>query len=60
MANLFLIKGKLIELAELDQKDILSFLLAGLCHDLGHDGYNNGFHSNAMTERGIRYNDQAI
>jgi hypothetical protein len=49
MAHLFLTQGKLIELAELDNIDILSFLTAAICHDLGHDGYTNGYHVNAMT-----------
>ena len=40
--------------------DLLSFLIAGVCHDLGHDGYTNAFHSNALTERGIRYNNVAV
>jgi len=60
MANLFLVKGKLITLIDLDHIDILSFLIAGLCHDLGHDGFTNAFHSNAFTERAIRYNDVSV
>lgn len=60
MANMFLTKGGLISLLELDKKDILSYLIAGLCHDLGHDGLTNGFHANAFTERGIRHNDISV
>jgi high affinity cGMP-specific 3',5'-cyclic phosphodiesterase 9 len=40
--------------------DVLSFLLAGICHDLGHDGYTNGYHINAMTDRAIRYSDVSV
>lgn len=57
MANLFLTQGKLITLAELDHIDILSFLISGICHDFGHDGFTNGYHVNAMTDRAVRYND---
>lgn len=57
---MFLTKGGLINLLELDKKDILSFLIAGLCHDLGHDGFTNGFHSNALTKRAIRHNDISV
>lgn len=57
MAHLFLIQGKLINILELDHIDVLSFLIAAVCHDFGHDGYNNGFHVNNMTERAIRFND---
>jgi hypothetical protein len=60
MAHLFLTQGKVIELLELNKLDILSFLLAGICHDLGHDGFNNGYHINAMTERAIRYSDISV
>lgn len=60
MANLFLVEGKLIELADLDHIDILSFLTAAVCHDLGHDGFTNGYHVNAITERAIRYNDVSV
>ena len=60
MAHLFLTQGNLIQLAELNQIDILSFLLAAVCHDLGHDGYTNGYHVNAMSERAIRYSDVSV
>jgi hypothetical protein len=57
MANLILTQGKLITLAELEHIDIMSFLVAAICHDFGHDGFNNGFHINSLSERAIRYND---
>jgi hypothetical protein len=47
-------------LAELNEVDILSFLIAAVCHDLGHDGYTNGYHVNAFTERAIKSNDIAV
>ncbi len=60
MGHLFLTQGKMIQLLELNQIDILSFLLAGICHDLGHDGFTNGYHINAMTDRAIRYSDVSV
>lgn len=57
MAHTFLTKGKLISLAELEHIDIMSLIIGAMCHDLGHDGYNNGYHVNALTERAIRYSD---
>lgn len=60
MAHLFLTEGGLLKLADLDHIDVMSFLVGGICHDLGHDGFTNGFHVNAMTERAIRYNDVSV
>jgi 3'5'-cyclic nucleotide phosphodiesterase len=60
MAHLFLTQGNLKGVAELNQIDVLSLLLAGICHDLGHDGFTNGYHVNAMSERAIRYSDVSV
>ena len=35
-------------------------MIAAVCHDLGHDGYNNTYHVNAITERAIDSNDGAV
>lgn len=35
-------------------------LIAGLVHDLGHDGFTNSYHQNAVTTRGISSNDNSI
>eukprot|EP00347_Sterkiella_histriomuscorum_P005920 403354761 len=60
VANLFLTNGDLIKIANLSKLDVLAFLTAGLCHDLGHDGFTNGFHSNMMTDRAIMTNDVSV
>jgi high affinity cGMP-specific 3',5'-cyclic phosphodiesterase 9 len=60
MANLFLTQGELTKVLELDHIDIMSFLTAAVCHDLGHDGFTNGYHCNACTTRAIRYNDVSV
>jgi len=44
----------------LNNLDCLSFLIAGVCHDLGHDGYNNTYHVNAVSKRAIDSNDGAV
>ena len=60
MMNLFLTQGGLVELIELDHIDVMSLLTGAICHDLGHDGYTNGYHVNACTDRAIRYNDVSV
>ena len=60
MANIIMTKGDLITIAQLNERDILSLIIAGLCHDLGHDGFTNAYHSNALTDRGVMYNDQSV
>lgn len=39
---------------------MLAFITAGVCHDVGHDGFNNAFHINAMTNRAIESNDTSV
>ena len=51
---------KLKETIKLNSLDMLSFLVAALCHDLGHDGYTNSYHVNAITSRAIDSNDIAV
>lgn len=36
-----------------------SMLIAGLGHDLGHDGVNTGFHVASTSEMAMRYNDRS-
>lgn len=35
--------------------DTLSLLVAALCHDVGHDGFNNKFHVVTESERYLMY-----
>ena len=51
---------KLKETLKLGSLDCLSFLMAGVCHDLGHDGFTNSYHVNAITKRAIDSNDVAV
>jgi hypothetical protein len=60
MAYYMLHTCSMIEKLELGMIDVLSFLLAAVCHDLGHDGYTNSYHVNAITIRAINSNDVSV
>jgi len=51
---------KMAEKLELGMIDVLSFILGAVCHDLGHDGYTNSYHVNAITLRAINSNDVSV
>ena len=57
MCFIMLTEGGMLEKAELAALDALAILISAVCHDFGHDGFNNGFHVNAGTDRAIRYSD---
>ncbi|EFA83871.1 cAMP phosphodiesterase [Heterostelium album PN500] len=40
--------------------DILSLLIAAMCHDLNHPGFNNTFQVNAQTDLTLQYNDNSV
>jgi len=44
----------------IDKLDCLSLIIAACCHDLGHDGFSNAYHVNAVTSRAIDSNDGAV
>jgi hypothetical protein len=60
MAHLFLVQGGLTQLLELNEVDILAYFTAAICHDLGHDGYTNGYHVNSVSSRAIAHNDVSV
>ena len=60
MAYFMLTTGQLQKTLKLNKLDCLSFLIAAVCHDLGHDGFTNGYHTNAVTSRSIDSNDQSV
>jgi len=49
MIFIMLTKGQLIEIAQLEHLDQIAILIAAVCHDFDHDGFNNAYHVNAMT-----------
>ena len=60
MMLIFLKKGGLQQLANLNQLDLLSIVIGSVCHDFAHDGFNNAYHVNSISKRAIRYNDVAV
>lgn len=59
-AQYFLKECHLESIINLNKLDCLSMMVASLCHDIGHDGFTNSFHSNMMTSRAIEANDYAV
>ena len=39
---------------------IFAVLIAAMIHDAGHDGLNNLYHQNAVTDRALTFNDQSV
>ena len=60
MAYYMLSKCGLQQRLDLNKLDTLSFLMAAVCHDLGHDGLTNSYHVNAITRRAIDSNDVSV
>lgn len=40
--------------------DVFGFLVAGLCHDVGHPGTNNLLETNTRSNLAMLYNDQSV
>ena len=57
---IYLSKSKVIDYLLLNKLDILSLLIAGICHDVGHKGYNNDYHIKTFSDLAILYNDKSI
>jgi hypothetical protein len=57
---IYLYKSKVIDYLLLNKLDILSLLIAGICHDVGHKGYNNDYHIKIYSDLAITYNDKSI
>jgi hypothetical protein len=60
MFYLFIKDGNLATVAKLNYLDLLSAITASACHDYNHDGLNNTYHVNFMTDRALRYHDKAV
>ena len=58
--NLMIHHGKLHEVVQLKYLDLVSMITAAACHDFDHDGFNNAYHVNFLTERTLRYHDKAV
>ena len=51
----FLTLSNLME--KLEKIEVLALFVGALCHDLGHDGFTNGFHIATMSDLAFTYND---
>ena len=57
MSYVFLTKGQILSFAKLNELDLISLMVAAVCHDYGHDGMTNAYHVSTISERAIRYSD---
>ena len=55
----FFLNSNSEEICETTVLDLLGMVVSAMGHDLGHPGFNNGYHINASTELGITYNDKS-
>jgi hypothetical protein len=39
---------------------VFALLITAMIHDAGHDGLNNLYHQNALTDRALLFNDQSV
>ena len=60
MVFFMLTTGGLYYKIQLNKLDAFSVLLAAVCHDLGHDGFTNGYHVNKISRRAIDCNDISV
>lgn len=60
MTYVMFTKGELLYWGQLNELDVLSTIISAVCHDYDHDGLNNAYHVNAVSERAIRYSDRAV
>ena len=44
----------------LTQLELLAVCVAAICHDVGHEGFNNAFNINAETPLGILFKDRSV
>lgn len=47
-------------MAQLNYLDTVAAITAAACHDFDHDGFNNAYHVNFMTDRALRYHDKGV
>lgn len=40
--------------------EVICLLVSGLCHDIGHPGFNNSFQINSMSSFALTYNDKSV
>ena len=54
---IFFISSNAEQISESTVLDLLGMIISAMGHDLGHPGYNNNFHINALSDLALTYND---
>ena len=52
--------GELRKKCELTNWEVMSYIVAAACHDVGHMGFNNVYHMEKRDSIGMRYNDNSV
>ena len=60
MLYIFMTAGNLESFAALNLMDVLAALISAICHDYAHDGFNNSYPINSISEIAIRFNDKSV
>ena len=58
--SMYISKSNIITYLDLNNIDIISLLISGLCHDVGHPGYNNDYQIKMLTHLSVTYNDKSV
>jgi hypothetical protein len=40
--------------------DYFALVFSGLCHDVGHTGFNNDFEIKTLSKKALRWNDKSV
>ena len=59
-ASTYLKESEVIDICYLQDLDILSVVIASICHDVGHPGMNNTFQINSQSEAALTYHDKSV
>ena len=54
---IFFLSSNAEQISESTVLDLLGMIISAMGHDLGHPGYNNNFHINALSDLALTYND---
>lgn len=60
MIYIFIRQGNLDKFGYLSELDLLSVVIASVCHDFAHDGLTNAYHVNRVSDRALAHNDQSV
>lgn len=52
--------GNFEKIMKINKFDSMTLMVAALCHDIGHPGYNNNFQINSLSAYAVTYNDKSV